>query len=193
MKSTGVKSLLSVVRVLVNIGWYGYLVVAFFISVVSIPSLFRSQDYLSTAASVPWMEHQPGYTIIFSDALSSEAFGRFARFGRLLSLPNLILTLFILYNLRKLLAGGIENPFTLENARRMRIMGFLMLAAVAAETAANFVYARFVINNVHIPGATIHANPLPYRGGLFSALLMLIVSEVFKLGVLLQQEHDLTI
>jgi len=97
------------------------------------------------------------------------------------------------YNLRKLLAGGIENPFTLENARRIRVIGFLMLATVAAEIAVNLVIARFVINNVHIPGASIRANPLPYRGGFFSALLVLILSEVFKLGVLLQQEHDLTV
>jgi len=192
MKSTGVKSLLSLVRILVNIGWYGYLVVAVVI-VVSIPWRLGSQTYLSTGKPMPWMEHQPGYSITFSDAVSPEAFGRITQVFSVTGIPAFVINLLIVYNLRKLLAGGIENPFTLENARRIRVIGFLMLATVAAEIAVNLVIARFVINNVHIPGASIRANPLPYRGGFFSALLVLILSEVFKLGVLLQQEHDLTV
>lgn len=191
MKSGGAKALLSFVRVLVNIGWYAYLIVAV-VTIIGIPHLlFR--DYLPADKPMPWMEHQPGYTITFSDAVSAEGLASFARYGLVLGLPNLLIMLFILHNLRRLLAAGIENPFTLENARRMRIIGFLLLAGVAAEIGVNLITARFVINNVHIPGATIRANPLPYRGGLFSALLMLIVSEVFKLGVLLQEEHDLTV
>jgi len=86
MKSTGVKSLLSLVRILVNIGWYGYLVVAVVI-VVSIPWRLGSQTYLSTGKPMPWMEHQPGYSITFSDAVSPEAFGRITQVFSVTGIP----------------------------------------------------------------------------------------------------------
>ncbi len=192
MKSTGVKALLSAVRVLVSIGWYLLVIGTVFYAIVGI-SVLGSRE-LSISRSLPWVVIQPGYALVFSEAeVSPEGLNLAMRLAFPIGIPVIVIYLIMLRNLRQLLARGIENPFTLENARRIRLIGFLMLAGVVADMGFNLLLAKFVINYVHIPGATIRPNPLPYRGGLFSALLMLVVSEVFRLGVLLQEEHDLTV
>lgn len=193
MGSGKAKSLLSVLRLLVNIAWYASLIVALML----VWGAFRT---LLPDAGIPgehawaWKVDQPGLTLTFPGALPAPATRQFFRFSVFpTGIPAYVMLMMILHVLRKLLACSIESPFTPENASRVRTLGLLLLGNVVIRATGNLLYSRWVVENVHLPGVDIQTNILTLGGGLFTALLVLILSEVYRYGVLLQEERDLTV
>ncbi|MBI5726535.1 MAG: DUF2975 domain-containing protein, partial [Ignavibacteriales bacterium] len=85
----------------------------------------------------------------------------------------------------------VGSPFTLENAKRLRIIAFLLsgvplLLHIACRI---FINLTVPVTNGYI---TIKGTGDTYEY-VFIGGLVFIISEVFRKGVQLQQEYDLTV
>jgi hypothetical protein len=92
---------------------------------------------------------------------------------------------------------GAGNPFALENARRLRIVGLCMAGGGLFKILYTVASFAVFYDDVIIPGARI-----PYRllvaqdfslGLVFGGLVVLAVSEVFRIGNRLQEDQNLTV
>ena len=85
----------------------------------------------------------------------------------------------------------IDKPFAKENAKRLTIIGaVLVIWSIVYRAAAVFV-AWSIIHTFDIPNIQLNYSPDGFM--LLSGLMMLILAGVFNYGNYLQQEYDSTI
>ena len=92
--------------------------------------------------------------------------------------------------LRLALAG---TPFVRESARRVRTIGLAILGWAAYSTLVQAVFGMFMAGHLTWPGVPIRAKVSPSIETIIFGLLMLVLAEVFRYGLVLQEEHDLTV
>lgn len=105
--------------------------------------------------------------------------------------------IFILIQLRNFLETLEDgDPFTMENARRIRIIGLVIIGSELGIKLAMIGSAGFIDSAVQIEGARLvwgellSAFSLP---SIFLGLVVLIIAEIFRLGVKMREEQELTI
>jgi hypothetical protein len=113
----------------------------------------------------------------------------------------------IFYTLRKfVLSLKSREAFTILNVRRLRILGLLLLLIAPLNWAGRY-FSRLWMNDHFILQQTDHsaAHSIGYKIGfalgsgdfvwnwIFAGLLVLVIAEVFKHGLHLKQENDLTV
>lgn len=88
-----------------------------------------------------------------------------------------------------------ETPFTQKNVIRIRIMGWSLLALAYLAELMNYLYAQQIFDSYHDTGTQSIIQPyfnfLP--NGIFLALCVVVLAEVFRYGCTLQNEHDTTV
>jgi hypothetical protein len=102
--------------------------------------------------------------------------------------------LFFVYQLRQILRsmdGG--SPFTVDNARRLRRMGYTVFVAALAQTPPIFWGLNHLVNGRTEASLFIGPSSLDFGGPLLFGLVLLALAEVFQYGVGLQGDRDLTI
>jgi Protein of unknown function (DUF2975) len=130
----------------------------------------------------------------------------------LLSIPewiNRILTLLLIFQLFKVLGNVIENiVFDIKNVKRIRFIGFIMIGFFLEPFFSNYLYQTFIISGFH--DNLLHIPSVNYRDyqnininfnvreefkptNLYVGLITLILATIFKRGLALQQEQDLTV
>lgn len=130
----------------------------------------------------------------------------------LLSIPewiNRVFTLLLLYQLFKVLGNVIENiVFDIKNVKRIRFIGFIMIGFFLEPFFSNYLYQTFIISGFH--DDFLHIPSVNYRDyrnininfnvreefkptNLYVGLITLILATIFKRGLALQQEQDLTV
>jgi Protein of unknown function (DUF2975) len=104
------------------------------------------------------------------------------------------LVLFIVQQLRRLLETVRRGkPFTAANARRVTIVGVAVVVSELLRASVLLVGSWWVAHHVPATGIRFRAG-FPLRLEVLAAGVLLIVfAEVFRLGVALQEDHDLTI
>jgi hypothetical protein len=117
-------------------------------------------------------------------------------FGALVAAPFVVLTglwLWGLLLLRSLLrdveAGSV---FTIPNADRIRWIGVLVVGAAVARPAFELVSSRVLRGAIEMNGARFAVDPPSLSIGLLG-LLTLVLSQVWRYGVQLQADRDLTV
>lgn len=115
----------------------------------------------------------------------------------LLSLAALLIVRELRAILREVKSG---RPFSAENPRRLRRIGWLVLALGPLEGGWTFWMASRFLDRLAIPGATLSINPELHLfigdfnfNSILLGLLILLIAQIFELGVRLQEEQDLTI
>ncbi|MFC2167800.1 DUF2975 domain-containing protein [Acidobacteriota bacterium] len=108
-----------------------------------------------------------------------------------------VVFVFILLQLRHILASLTEgNPFTLENAKRIRIIGIVIIAGEFLVNLLMIGTALIIDAHVDIEGAKLAVGKL-FSGfslsNIFLGVVVLIIAEIFRLGVRLQEDQELTI
>jgi hypothetical protein len=113
-------------------------------------------------------------------------------FFYLTSIVVSVIFLWIVWYLRKLIRTIKEgNPFLPENPGRIRKIAYAILVWAPFELMTyGSMYRAFTIQS-HIPGGFIQLRPSLEM--IFLGLVILVIAEVFKQGVKLQQEQDLTV
>ena len=130
----------------------------------------------------------------------------------LLSIPewiNTILTYLLIYQLFKILENVNGNiVFDVKNVRRIQFVGFIMIGFFLASFFSIYFYHAYVLRGFH--NDLLHIPSVNYRDyqnininfnvmdelkltNLYVGLITLILSTIFKRGLALQQEQDLTV
>lgn len=104
------------------------------------------------------------------------------------------LGLLIVYQLRRLLAElRTGRPFTAVNARRVSVVGVALGMSELLRATVLFAGSWWTSRHLHATGVGLHAG-FPVRVEvLVAGVLVILFAEVFRLGALLQHDHDLTI
>jgi hypothetical protein len=89
------------------------------------------------------------------------------------------------------------KPFIKENAGRLRVVGLAMVAAAIFKAAAVIATMLIFHDEIAVKGATIPwywmAKETLSLGLLFGGLVVIVISEVFRLGNRLEEEQELTV
>lgn len=130
----------------------------------------------------------------------------------LLSLPewiDKILAILLIYQFLKLLKNVKKNViFDKINIKRIQFIGLIMIGFFLESIFANFLYHTFIVSNFFYRVEYIPFASLDFQGikslslnvmkdlsptNLYVGLITLILSTIFKRGLALQQEQDLTV
>ena len=105
--------------------------------------------------------------------------------------------LFILFQLRHLLASLTEgNPFIIKNAKRLRIIGLVIIIGELFFNLTRICTAVIIDASARIEGAKLVWSELISGFSLptlFLGIVILIIAEIFRLGVYMREEQELTI
>ena len=113
-----------------------------------------------------------------------------------LLIPTLIVAgyLFVVFQLRRVLRNVRQGqPFARDNARRLRIIGYMTLISGPAYGLLAHIYGRVHQYQLDIPDATINVPIDVYPFAIFAGLIVLVIAQVFDYGARLQSEQDLTV
>ncbi len=110
------------------------------------------------------------------------------------------LFLVFLHQLRKVFSHISEaNPFADENARRISIMGFCLIGTEMVRNVVQFAAVVHLKSIISVPGARLSAMSWEFYWQwlrpeiIFSGFAILVLAEVFKKGIRLRRENELTI
>jgi uncharacterized membrane protein len=101
----------------------------------------------------------------------------------------------VIYELRRILDNvAARTPFVMENADRMRVIGLAVLAGGAMGMIREISLASYIARNLIVPGIVFGVKPnLGRLDVVVVGLIIMLLAEVFRYGVQLQEEHDLTV
>jgi hypothetical protein len=85
------------------------------------------------------------------------------------------------------------TPFTVENAARIRALGWLVIAAGPFYGLLEYIYAMMLLPQVSIEGAAVKANPDAHGFYILAGLIILVIGHVFRHGVELRIDSELTV
>ena len=109
------------------------------------------------------------------------------------ALIMLLIISLVLYNLYRILeAIEKKTPFISENVKRLSRIGLILVLGSIAYPVADYAMTRCVMDLVNLPGISVNYSVFN-AGLLFTGLLVLVLSGVFRYGSYLQKEHDATV
>ncbi|NOY88336.1 MAG: DUF2975 domain-containing protein [FCB group bacterium] len=117
-------------------------------------------------------------------------------FSFTLIMPVLLISglLWILYIIRKFIRTVKEgHPFSRDNPRRIRMIGFIVMISSPVIAAVQYIYAYQYIYMLDFPHAEIRVEPDISLMTIFLGLILFVIGHVYELGVKLKEENDLTI
>lgn len=120
------------------------------------------------------------------------AVGR-ALFG--LGIAQLGVSLVGLYQLRRILGNVMaRKPFAIENADRLEIMGLATIGNVGIRFFTQMLVGSRLKDMILLPGVSnSSALAVGQLEGALSGLLLLVLAQIFRYGIRLQDEADLTV
>ena len=117
--------------------------------------------------------------------------------GVVTGLASLVSTVAIVWALvlfiRLIVAINKSQIFLWRNIRRLRVLGFMLLASFACSWLAEYINLCNLREVLSIPGYGLDLTDATNVGALLLGLCALIVAEVFAIGLRMKEEQDLTI
>jgi len=113
-----------------------------------------------------------------------------------LALISLLIAQAIIYQLRRIfrtLRTGTGNPFTKENASRIRAIGLITIGGTFLRFLAGFILGLLMRVNIMIQGVELSYRSSLHLSSIFMGLVILILAEVFWYGASLQEDQNLTV
>ena len=190
MKLTGKGSLASVIRRILDVLWIvlwvalGGVIVAAIVWAAA-PQLLAGKgsfvvnaDFLKLTFSNPGVGNQSALTT-----------GVLA-----LAVVGIIMAQLVITRLRKIfrtLSDGVI--FNRENAVHIRAIGIICICGGIVQTLASMAVGALVAEAIELPGIQVGIQPGNSLAVVFLGLVILVISEVFRMAAALQEDHDLTI
>ncbi len=114
--------------------------------------------------------------------------------GAVTILVGTLAVLFVIYILRKIIETVTAGrPFTTVNVRRIRLIGFLLLAGGVVVPLVEYLVARIILSQIISEGIPL-SPPFDVNGGvILGGLLILVLATVFEYGSRLEIDQSLTI
>ncbi|MGE5551284.1 MAG: DUF2975 domain-containing protein [Bacteroidota bacterium] len=100
----------------------------------------------------------------------------------------------VIYQMRRIFATLKRGtPFTMENARRIRIIGLVIIGGSLLQSLATSGVGYLMMQNIIIEGVELHAKLGAGASSILIGLVILILAEIFRYGASLQEDQDLTV
>lgn len=173
-------------HVLVNVGLW----ISIGMSVVYLVLLLFIPDFLTGSSSCLSFN---GF-ILTNDIIDikSESYALFL----LANVANMGIGILCIWMVRNIVNSlGSSSPFTSANVKRIRIIGWTLLAGTYLRQLINYSFAD-KLNHSYIQKGLeplIKARFTIIPEGVMLAFIILLLAEIFKYGCTLQQEHDTTV
>lgn len=104
------------------------------------------------------------------------------------------LVLLVVRQLRELLAEAVAgSPFGARSAGRVRLIGAAIIVAELTRALVVLAGSLWARAHVHVPGVAFKAAFPVQIAGLGAGVLVMVLAEVFRVGAVLQRDHDLTV
>lgn len=188
MRYLGKKSVSQVVSKWLSVLWYGSMAAAVLIVLGAAVANRRLEGLGLSIRGGLKISFAPEYV---GPDFNYKQYWRLVFSAVLISVP---LYMTVIFQLRALFKDFVRNrPFNHENARRIRIVGWCVMATWLVETVIGAVLGWTIVNNVQVPGVELSTNMFPRLTGLFLGLIILVLSEVLAEAARLKEEQDLTI
>ena len=136
-----------------------------------------------------------GLVFSFTEGFSAPEAGTLFIFQFALVVPLLAMGLLIIFQLKKIFTTITEgSPFSMENSKRIRVIGWTIIAASAIKALLGFLLGLYFSTLINLPGLDLTANiRLQDFAGVFAGIIILALAEVFQHGARLQEESNLTV
>lgn len=85
------------------------------------------------------------------------------------------------------------SPFTEVNAFRIKLLGFLVMAAGPFYGFLEYLYGKMLVGGIEVPGAELSVNPDGRFIYVIIGLIIVALGQVFSHGVKLREDSELTI
>ncbi|MES2448852.1 MAG: DUF2975 domain-containing protein [Bacteroidota bacterium] len=206
---------LKIYKILLDIGWYGLIIVMFMYFIVNILSLiayneirvdkFTPFDFSVEVKSFDFAKMKNYYSFKVDDAPIlnlklekielSKLSSPFVLWYLFVAVLGFCITLFQLKLFREFISDVIEKKiFTLINVKRLRLIGFMQLLMIPIGIVIYLVFTYFFVNHPILDKSLSYApNYWELLDELAPGLEYLIFAGVFNFGYQLKQEQDLTI
>ncbi len=115
---------------------------------------------------------------------------------QLAAFPVSFLFLIVAFLLRKLVRTARDGkPFTFKNVRRVRLIGIIIMLYGPLVSLVYYLVSFSYLKYLNIPGANVSAgfNFSMSISFLLLGMLILVLAQVFDMGVRLQSDSDLTV
>ena len=209
MKAIGSSSLSSVLKVTLDVLWYLALVVIVIGLGIGVFSLV-------TKGNVAGQLTLPVVLEIDEDIYSIRAEGadtgaaeldcvtahmrfpspgtRFLLFLGIFIAVSSAVVLIVLYQLRRIFATlAAGSPFVPANAARIRFIGWVVIVGELAEEALQALGQRIVMTSFETVGVTFRWDIDFNFTTIFWGFVLLVLAEIFRLGVKMREEQELTV
>lgn len=209
MKALGKNSLSSVIKFIINAAWYIQLSFLVLLTVLLLAS-FLKKEVIQSDLEVRLTQGKPVNVALASGATGiSEATLKLDS-GKLYITQNrtwqlicynlgvmwvgFAISLTITFLLRKLFQSlARDNPFVSENARRLRQIAILIILTSPLSFAQDAFENWYLQQNFLLEGSAIRSHLVIDVKTVLAGLILLIISEIFRMGSQLKAEQDLTV
>ena len=208
MKKLGPKSLSSVIKRILDVLFYLSVLAGVLLVTITVLIPLVDSDHLTQNPEV-FFELDPGVYLLSSDSLGideapiHEAKGKVEIRGvsntrMLVSLGFayvlLVVVLLVLAMLREIFQTLKQgDPFVAANARRVRFIGLAIIVGELARASIVFGYSVDVAWHFRTTGLTIRPEFNPDVLLILLGLIVLVLSEVFRLGTQMKENLQLTV
>lgn len=183
---------ISVLKVLISIFWYVLIGGIVFLVLLAPVLAFIPPEIFPETVSFTLVTPFMGVEFIDAGAVNLKAV--------FLSLDGMVLLWLalaaaVIYYLRRIFQSvAAGSPFIPENVTSFRAVGLFVIAGSVLQSIAGALVGLVMMNNLITP-AGVHITPRGTLdlGGLFLGLVILALAEIFRYGVELQNEQNLTV
>ena len=159
---------------------------------LAVPIQFSIDDGVYTLSSDSWGEGTVGRVV--GEAQFSETGLGLAFAAGATIIAGLAAAFVVLILLRRIFTTMmVGTPFLPENVLRIRWLGWIVIVAAVVEQIIKVGLGLLVLDNVNSTGLDIDYRFDLNLAALFLGLIILALSEVFRHGMNLQAESDLTV
>jgi len=193
VNKTSKKAAALIIEKLLWLAWYLGIVFGVLLIGGQIYLMIAGPDWLGETMKL--QIETSGLVFSFTEGFSAPETGTMFIFQFALVIPLLAIGLLIIFHLRKIfatIAGG--DPFSMENSKRIRLIGWAVIAASVLKALLSFLIGLYFSTLINLPGLTLTANMrLEDFSGVFVGVIILILAEVFQHGARLQEESNLIV
>jgi hypothetical protein len=210
IKPVGASVLSSVVAALINVAWYGAMLLLALSMCILAVAPWVDPPRVEVGFAVPAaFQLEAGTHRVTASPLDIESVHldqasgslRFSPRNRLVVAATAVviivvmaLMLWVLGLLRAVFRTvRAGQPFVVANATRIRRIAYAVIAAEIARSLFAYVGMRYVMANFAVQGVRFEATPDVNAVVLVCGLIILVIAEVFREGTRLDEEQSLTI
>jgi len=117
-------------------------------------------------------------------------------------LPVILIILLLRKTVRSI---QLQHPFTKENVRRIKYMAFILILISPYSLIKSLIYRNYIVNNIDVAGK-VYTNIFSLYSGtnkneiwlnldinfqaLLTGIVLLVIAEVFRAGLLIKEDND---